>query len=562
MRRPRGEVVLTETGDVVAVRPRLFNPPPWLILTWIVVRNLARATWWCARHPAITSTVVGAVWLYVEYGWAGPVVPLAVVAVGGAVWWWRHASSWWRWMGGPLLATWRRYVVYRPAWREATTLCGLSRKYDRKTVLPRLLRVRCDEALDRLTIRMVRGQTPAQWQELTEQLAYAFGRRHARVYAEHPDDPPTRTGRLAWALRLVDRVVYRDRPTVVYVVLVRTDALRAVVRPFPVPTAPDFDALPIARREDLRDWALALLDTHVLIGGATGAGKGSVIWSIIRAVAGGVRAGLVRLWVIDPKGGMELSLGKPMFARFASKSFEAMADLLDEAVAVMRARQDRWAGHERLVRPTTTDPLIVIVVDELASLTAYLPDPELRKRIASSLTLLLSQGRSVGVSVVAALQDPRAEVVPFRNLFPTRIALALTEKPQVNMVLGDGARDRGALADQMPRWAQGVGYVLLDNATAEPIRVRFSYLTDHDIRATAAEYSAPAEDRELATAAAVAHTNGDSSANGHGSKRRRPVGPLLPPSLLDVLDPDQHNGHHSNGDRASERREQRGRDGQ
>jgi S-DNA-T family DNA segregation ATPase FtsK/SpoIIIE len=559
VRRPRGEVVLTEAGDVVAVRPRLFNPPPWLILTWIVVRNLARFVWWCARHPLITATVAGAVWLYVEYGWAGPAVPLAALLVWGAVWWWRHASSWWRFLGGPLLATFRRYAVYRPAWREAMTLCGLSRKYDRKTVLPRLLRVRCDEALDRLTIRMVRGQTPAQWQELTEQLAYAFGRRYARVYAEHPDDPPTRTGRLAWLLRLVDWVVYRDRPTVVYVVLVRTDALRKVVRPF-APAVPDFDALTIAVREDLRTWALALLDTHVLVGGATGAGKGSVLWSIIRALAGGVTSGLVRLWVIDPKGGMELALGRPMFARFASKSFEAMADVLDEAVEVMRARQDRWAGEERLVRPTGTDPLIVIVIDELAAITAYLPDTELRKRINSALNLLLSQGRSVGVSVVAALQDPRAEVVPFRNLFPTRIALALTEKPQVDMVLGDGARDRGALADQMPRWAQGVGYVLLDNAAAEPIRVRFSYLSDHDIRQMAREYPAPVEDREPAAVPAVAYASGDSSANGTGSNGRRPVGPLLPPSLLDALRPEQHNGH--NGEAGGARRARRGRDSQ
>jgi hypothetical protein len=35
------------------------------------------------------------------------------------------------------------------------------------------------------------------------------------------------------------------------------------------------------------------------------------------------------------------------------------------------------------------------------------------------------------------------------NLFSTRIALRLDESDQVDMVLGDGARDRGALADQI-----------------------------------------------------------------------------------------------------------------
>ena len=54
---------------------------------------------------------------------------------------------------------------------------------------------------------------------------------------------------------------------------------------------PDFTALPLARREDLGTWSLHLLATHVLIGGATGSGKGSVLWSLVRALAGGSAPG-------------------------------------------------------------------------------------------------------------------------------------------------------------------------------------------------------------------------------------------------------------------------------
>ncbi|WP_307961990.1 hypothetical protein [Salinispora arenicola] len=85
--------------------------------------------------------------------------------------------------------------------------------------------------------------------------------------------------------------------------------------------------------------------------------------------------------------------------------------------------------------PTEADPLVVVVIDEMAALTAYLQDVDLRKRIASSLGLLLSQGAGVGVLVVAALQDPRKEVLPFRDLFPTRITLGLTEASQVDWCL-------------------------------------------------------------------------------------------------------------------------------
>ena len=41
--------------------------------------------------------------------------------------------------------------------------------------------------------------------------------------------------------------------------------------------------------------------------------------------------------------------------------------------------------------------------------------------------------------MIAALQDPRKEVMNIRNLFPDRIAMRLDEPEQVDMVLGDGA---------------------------------------------------------------------------------------------------------------------------
>ena len=52
--------------------------------------------------------------------------------------------------------------------------------------------------------------------------------------------------------------------------------------------------------------------------------------------------------------------------------------------------------------------------------------------------------------VIAALQDPRKEVMPFRDLFPTRIALALVESDQTDLVLGRGARTRGADCSRIP----------------------------------------------------------------------------------------------------------------
>jgi DNA segregation ATPase FtsK/SpoIIIE, S-DNA-T family len=160
----------------------------------------------------------------------------------------------------------------------------------------------------------------------------------------------------------------------------------------------------------------------------------------------------------------------------------AYAELLEEAVQVMQARQSRLRGVTRLHTPTTDEPLIVVLVDELAALTAYVNDRDAKSRIKAALSLLLSQGRAVGVSVIAALQDPKKDVLPFRDLFPSRIALRMTEREQVDMTLGDGYRARGARCDRIPTGLPGVAYVVEDGIP-EPARIRFPYLTDEQIQA-------------------------------------------------------------------------------
>jgi S-DNA-T family DNA segregation ATPase FtsK/SpoIIIE len=55
------------------------------------------------------------------------------------------------------------------------------------------------------------------------------------------------------------------------------------------------------------------------------------------------------------------------------------------------------------------------------------------------------------------------------------------------MVLGDGARKRGARCDEISETAPGVGYVVEDGSQTVT-RVRAAYLTDNDIRTLAATY--------------------------------------------------------------------------
>lgn len=242
----------------------------------------------------------------------------------------------------------------------------------------------------------------------------------------------------------------------------------------------------MGRRENGSPWLLRLLATHLLIAGATGSGKGSVIWSLIRALLPAILGGWVRIWALDPKR-MELSYGRAIFTRYADTP-AAMVELLEAAVKEMHDRAAQFGGKTRTFLPSVQFPFLVVLIDELAFLTAYQPERDLRKRAEAAIATLTSQGRSVGVCVVGALQDPRKDVISLRNLFPTRIALRLDESEQVDMVLGDGARDRGALADEispLPQTGAGVAYVRLE-ASPDPVRVRAAFVSDEDIHAMVA----------------------------------------------------------------------------
>ena len=116
------------------------------------------------------------------------------------------------------------------------------------------------------------------------------------------------------------------------------------------------------------------------------------------------------------------------------------------------------------------------------------------RRIEQALGLLLTKGRAVGITVLAAVQDPGKDVVGWRDLFPTRVAMRLDNPIQVDMVLGEGARDMGATADHISELTPGVAFVRVEGTRAIR-RVRSSYLTDDDIAPSRARHRTSGADR-------------------------------------------------------------------
>jgi DNA segregation ATPase FtsK/SpoIIIE, S-DNA-T family len=437
---------------------------------WKLLVGGLRLVWWAALFPMLSLPVLGAGLVAYRYDWkAGTAVAVAaaVTLIG-----WRLASpgSFRRLVKGRLWRRWRRWIVYRRPWPSLCALHGLNDTLNGQVVTPRLYRVNIGYQMDTLNVKLLYGQHLNTWEQQAEALAHAFGALSVRV-----DSP---------------------KPSWVQLTVLHTEALATPIR-LPPPDlngVVDLARLPVGRTETGQEWRLRILGRHVLVAGATGAGKGSVIWSVLTAAGPAVADGWVQIWVIDPKGGMELGPGHQLFSRFAPDPGEGALSLLRDAAQLVTERAARLRGVTRQHTPSVTEPFVLVVIDEIASLTAYGTDRKQRNEIEQLLGLILSQGRAVGVSVLAAVQDPSKDVLPLRQLFPTRIGLRLSEASQTAMILGDGAKDRGGRCDLIPDSLPGVGYVAHDEHH-RLIRVRAFHVTDSDIPVLAHRFRPPTPDR-------------------------------------------------------------------
>ena len=472
------QIAQVDNPDPFAVpvwRSPVYHTPGWVITIVQFWRLLAAVVGFIARHPVFDLAALALAGSWWAMGWFGPIVLVVTVSAALAAWRWRWPRSFDGFITAPARGRWRRWH-YQRHWAAVMTIGRLAPAYQGRILLPVLGKVASTRYMDRVLVGIVSGQSAEDFARRAANLAHGFAAHTCRV----------RTG----------------RPGLLVLEFVRRDALAAIIAALPIPARVDLRALPVGRREDGTPWTIRLHGTHLLIAGATGAGKGSVIWGLIRALLPALHAGLVRILAADPKV-MELAYGRAIFDTYGTYAADpaAIVAMLETAATEMAARAARLAGRQRDHAPTVEHPFVIVLVDEVAFLTAYHPDKSMRERVKAALATLTTQGRAVGYCVVAALQDPRKEVMSIRNLFPDRIAMRLDEPEQVDMVLGDGARDRGATAELIssdPAIGAGVAFVRLET-DPDPVRVRAAWVSDDDIRAMAAT-CAPADERPVLAA--------------------------------------------------------------
>jgi len=436
---------------------------------------------WCWRHRVYVAACVLVAVLAGYSGGASGVasavglVLLAVVPGGVACWWCAVSpATYERFAAGPWRRAGWRWMIRR-RWAEVCRSCNLAERQavtkttrdggtkmvDEWTV-PKLKRLRARGHAVRLTIRARQGQTLTELETGAERLASTFD-----VYA-YRCFPHAKSPSSTLVVELVMHEILTEVGTGA-----PPEVPRAVV-----------DVVRMGRTQGGKDWLLPIRGRHTLGVGCSGSGKGSLLWGICCGLAPAVRVDMARLWGIDLKRGVELAMGPGLFSVRANNPADAVK-VLRELVKVIEDRGDRMAGQTRLHEPTIGDPLHVLVIDELAALTAYGP-AEYRREAEDLLGIILTQGRALGVVVVAFVQDPRKEVVNMRGLFTQVIALRLRSSDETTMVLGDGMH-RVAPAHRINPGTQGMGWVVEDTGAVD--RVRADYWPDDVIRVVSDRYA-------------------------------------------------------------------------
>jgi S-DNA-T family DNA segregation ATPase FtsK/SpoIIIE len=216
---------------------------------------------------------------------------------------------------------------------------------------------------------------------------------------------------------------------------------------------------------------------HLLIAGATGAGKTVCVNALISSILFKAKPDEVKFILIDPKMVELASFGgiphliHPIISE-AKKAFVA----LNWAVAEMERRYRLLAnaGARNIDiynkdRDKERMPHIVIIVDELADLMIVA-----RESIETAIQRLAQLSRAVGIHLVLATQRPSVDVITgvIKANFPARISFKVASKVDSRTVLD------GMGADKL----LGKGDLLfLKPGAVKLIRAQGSFIEDDDI---------------------------------------------------------------------------------
>ncbi|MEY3482302.1 MAG: translocase FtsK [Actinomycetota bacterium] len=263
---------------------------------------------------------------------------------------------------------------------------------------------------------------------------------------------------------------------------------------------------------------------HLLIAGATGAGKSSVLNCIITTLLMRTTPEQVRLILIDPKqvemgqyAGLPHLLTQPVTVPkkaanalgWAVKEMERRYDVLVEAgfrdISGYNAAYDRGElntgddAAEVATKKFDRMPFIVVVVDELNDLMMVAA-----RDVEECITRIAQKARAVGIHLIVATQRPSVNVITgvIKANIPARMAFAVSSLTDSRVILDQPGAEK----------LVGKGDLLmLPGNTSVAQRVQSAWVGESEVRNIVAHWK-----RQSPEVAYVSGIEGGGSAEGAG----------------------------------------------
>lgn len=226
---------------------------------------------------------------------------------------------------------------------------------------------------------------------------------------------------------------------------------------------------------------------HMLIGGTTGAGKSTVLHSIICSLLEQYGPDQLRFIMVDPKRVEFVEYkGLPhlmtevitdskktlLALKWAIKEMERRYDIL-QATGCMNIS----AYHNQNDNPDEPMPYICIVFDEMADLMHAYP-----RELEAAIIRLAQMSRAVGIHLIIATQRPSSNVITgaIKANIPTRVAFQVASQVDSRLIIDQTGAEQLA----------GKGDALLQTSDhPRPVRTQTYLITETDVRAIVTEFT-------------------------------------------------------------------------
>lgn len=321
----------------------------------------------------------------------------------------------------------------------------------------------------RYEVEPVRGIRVSRVASLADDLALAFAASHVRVEAPVPGKPligievPNPQVEIVGLRGILETEAYRTAKSLLVVGIGRDIA--------GTPILADLSRMP-----------------HLLIAGATNAGKTICLHCIITSLLMRARPDQVKLVLIDPKR-VELMLydGIPHLMAPVVQTAPHAADVLRKIIREMERRYDMFAmkgvvnigEYNELAAMPKEDPeeefdplpYVVVIIDELADLMM-----QAKAEFEFSICRIAQMARATGIHLVIATQRPSVNVITgtIKANIPSRIALSVVSQHDSRTIIDTQGAER----------LIGRGDMLYRPADASKSRrVQGAYISRHDLEA-------------------------------------------------------------------------------